>query len=528
MQRFGIVREQRRSSEEESEEESWASADKFPSLKELNELVSQLPSNYQLLVSLEDRQIHALLLRKLRAPSHPMHALKLFSYRNSDIELDGRPSAKRKFRLHTAFHDGAGAIGTVASAISKAGFDILEASFFSTRITKVGIQMYTITTLAADADISEAQATQQLDREIAPLIRAMHGETPTSVGSCGDLQSLISPFASLAGAISACDAGGTSRQEYDGCSTTGQTTSGHDCGLSSGEPPVAVHGDEESHSQFATLELQSFLAEGSVSRVWIAHWEGKLVVVKVLKAGLLQDKKSRCSFEREVEILSQLRHPCICSFFGPCLQQGRPSIVLEYMKCGALYNFLHGLAPDGQSAANAAALTAKLLVRIVLEVARGLHYLHSEKIMHRDVKSANVLLDEQWHAKLADFNISKNNTLNAANANHTGEAGTYRYMAPEVIQNKPYNCKCDIYSFGILLWEVLHMKVPFTGIHQVRVAFMVAMENKRPQISLRPPLERFGEVIEACWQSEPKMRPDMNDVIRLLATASPIDAGAAP
>ena len=136
------------------------------------------------------------------------------------------------------------------------------------------------------------------------------------------------------------------------------------------------------------------------------------------------------------------------------MQRGLPAIVLEYLP-GSLHDLLHKPSSTGKHA-KLRPLSERVQVQIGREIATGVAYLHSKQLIHRDIKAANVLLDEHMHVKLADFGIST-----GFGPDHTAETGTYRYMAPEVIRHQQYDHKCDVYSYGVLLWEVLHRQVPF-------------------------------------------------------------------
>jgi len=89
-------------------------------------------------------------------------------------------------------------------------------------------------------------------------------------------------------------------------------------------------------------------------------------------------------------------------------------------------------------------------------------------------------------------------------------------MAPEVISHTTYDYKCDVYSFGMLLWEIAHQQVPFEGDNPLQAAYAVAMEERRPPISLRPELEPFSDLIKCCWEQQPSTRPDMDEVVQRL------------
>ena len=264
--------------------------------------------------------------------------------------------------------------------------------------------------------------------------------------------------------------------------------------------------------QFSNLRVRKLIDEGASSQVWEGEWAGARVVIKVLR-----EQEALRSFLSEVNIWRQLRHPCVCALLGVCMFDGRPSMVLEYMTGGSLHDLLHNPTDAGGP------LDTALLTRIVAEVASGVAYLHANGVMHRDVKTANVLLDDSRHAKVTDFGIS----TRFGRKDYTAETGTYRQMAPEVILHKPYNYKCDVYSYGILLWEALHRQVPFTGFAPLQAAFAVAMEHQRPPIDLRDDLKVYHPLIEACWDSEPGKRPDMDQVVRVTAEcAAAIESGS--
>jgi len=205
----------------------------------------------------------------------------------------------------------------------------------------------------------------------------------------------------------------------------------------------------------------------------------------------------------------KISHPCIVSFLGSYVIDGQPALCLEYMSGGTLHELIHGgrgYAPDQ---------SATLRARIIAEVSRGLAHLHSSGVMHRDVKSTNVLLDGQGHAKLSDFGVASSASAGGDDAEHTAETGTYRNMAPEVIMHKPYSHKCDVYSFGVLLWETLHRAVPFAHLSPVQVAFAVAVREARPTIALSPGLRVYSPLIVSCWDAEPSRRPDMEHVVEV-------------
>ena len=183
------------------------------------------------------------------------------------------------------------------------------------------------------------------------------------------------------------------------------------------------------------------------------------------------------------------------------------------------------------------------------ETASGLAFLHSNGYMHRDVKSTNILLDGNHHAKVADFGVAKLYQMQAptlgadavtrdcratgtpldSGVSHTVNQGTYRYMAPEVANvltddadprasptlQLDYNQSCDVYSFGLLMWEVLHQALPFGHLGAL-AACRAAIASERPPIKLAEEREPFTPLITACWSQCPAHRPTMAHVVEQL------------
>ena len=142
-----------------------------------------------------------------------------------------------------------------------------------------------------------------------------------------------------------------------------------------------------------------------------------------------------------------------------------------------------------------------------------LSYLHSKKIVHRDVKTENMLLDKTRTLKIADFGVAR---MEASNPNDmTGETGTLGYMAPEVLNGNPYNRKCDVYSFGICLWEIYCCDMPYPDLSFSEVTSAVVRQNLRPEIPRCCP-SSLANVMKRCWDANPDKRPEMDEVVSML------------
>ena len=159
-------------------------------------------------------------------------------------------------------------------------------------------------------------------------------------------------------------------------------------------------------------------------------------------------------------------------------------------------------------------------VRISHESALGLAYLHEQGVQHRDVKPENVLIDAALHARISDFGLSSRDSVEKS----TTQTGTLRYLAPEVIFG-PFTVKADVYSFGMLVYAILHGKVPFDDYAPIAVAHLVVAEGKRPAIQLAADLAPIRKIITACWDGDANARPDMAHVVAdFEKTVSPASA----
>lgn len=149
---------------------------------------------------------------------------------------------------------------------------------------------------------------------------------------------------------------------------------------------------------------------------------------------------------------------------------------------------------------------------MALDIAQGMAYLQSQGIIHRDLKSDNVIIASDGTVKIVDFGVSR---FGNETTEMTAETGTYRWMAPEMIEHKAYDYKVDVYSFGIVFWELVTGEIPFSGMTAVQAAFAVVNKNGRPPIPEHVP-SVFESFIKSCWHSNPNHRPDFFSIIETL------------
>ncbi|BFG18147.1 hypothetical protein CerSpe_044210 [Prunus speciosa] len=250
------------------------------------------------------------------------------------------------------------------------------------------------------------------------------------------------------------------------------------------------------------LQIGERIGIGSYGEVYHADWNGTEVAVKKF---LDQDFSGDAlvQFKCEVEIMLRLRHPNVVLFMGAVTRPPHFSILTEFLPRGSLYRLLH--RPNSQ-------LDEKRRMRMAFDVAKGMNYLHTSHptVVHRDLKSPNLLVDKNWNVKVCDFGLSRTKHHTFLSSKST--AGTPEWMAPEVLRNEPANEKCDVYSFGVILWELATCCVPWKGLNPMQVVGAVGFQNRRLEIpeDMDPVV---AEIIRDCWQREPNLRPSFSQLM---------------
>lgn len=237
-------------------------------------------------------------------------------------------------------------------------------------------------------------------------------------------------------------------------------------------------------------------------------------------------------YSREVYINSKVNHPSILKFFGYSLndfkERPKPVIITENASNGTLYSNIHQEKTDD---INNLDDTKKLI--IIFGIASGLAYLHSHNIIHRNLNSKSIFLDEFYYPKITNFDFSKQ-IEQSSFKNESTIKGKLKYVAPETLVNFEYSKSTDVYSFSLLIYEIMTNKKPFKNINESfkeeifegneyeikRLANMTSIildKGIRPEFNASIP-DSYRKLIEKCWSQNPKMRPTFDEIVTELKT----------
>ncbi|XP_050235017.1 serine/threonine-protein kinase STY8-like [Mercurialis annua] len=245
------------------------------------------------------------------------------------------------------------------------------------------------------------------------------------------------------------------------------------------------------------LKLGERIASGSCGDLYHGVYLSQDVAVKVLRSEQLNDTQEE-EFSQEVAILRKVQHRNVVHFIGACTESPHLCIVTEYMPGGSLYSYLHK---------NHNKLKLPQLLKFGIDVSRGMEYLHQNNIIHRDLKTANLLMDSHNVVKVADFGVARFQNQEGV---MTAETGTYRWMAPEVINHQPYDQKADIFSFAIVLWELITAKVPYDTMTPLQAALGVR-QGLRPDLP-QDAHPKLLDLMKRCWETTPSNRPSFSEI----------------
>ncbi|XP_067831039.1 mitogen-activated protein kinase kinase kinase 10 [Heptranchias perlo] len=263
---------------------------------------------------------------------------------------------------------------------------------------------------------------------------------------------------------------------------------------------------------FAELLLDEIIGVGGFGKVYKGTWGRDEVAVKAARQDPDEDiSVTAGNVQKEAKLFGMLRHPNIILLKGVCLKEPNLCLVMEYARGGALNRALSGRK-----------VPPHVLVNWAVQIARGMNYLHNEAVVpviHRDLKSSNILILEKAEdddlanktLKITDFGLARE----WHRTTKMSAAGTYAWMAPEVIKLSLFSKSSDVWSFGVLLWELLTGEVPYREIDGLAVAYGVAVNKLTLPIPSTCP-EPFGKLMEDCWNSDAHSRPSFTAILAQL------------
>ncbi len=284
--------------------------------------------------------------------------------------------------------------------------------------------------------------------------------------------------------------------------------------------PQALQFDPDADSGSDRMEL----GRGGFGIVYAGHYQGQPVAIKTLHVTTAKVVKA---LYEEAAVMFRTASPYTVKLQGICSTAKVTSLVMERMTGGSLFHLLQDETKE---------LPWVLRYRLAYEIAEGLWALHAQEILHRDLKSMNVLLDDEQHAKLTDFGFSRLRgqiTSVAASSKHS--LGTPAYKSPELVEQdladsdsdsdeekatkvkstkkaNPYSPYSDVYAYGVILWELATRKVPFADQEPIKVYKKIA-KGKHEKIPEDCPPE-FAALIKACWAMKPGKRPKTDELVK--------------
>ena len=257
------------------------------------------------------------------------------------------------------------------------------------------------------------------------------------------------------------------------------------------------------------------IGKGGMGELYLGEWQGKQIAIKKIKLNYIKNNMLSNKFINEINIIASMRHPNILLFMGVTIDNNTYYMITEYLPNGSLHEYLHLSKKNKKNP-----LTYKQKLKIALQIAIAVKYIHSRQILHCDLKSANVLIDKNFNIKLIDFGLSY--FMSEA---PTGYIGTARWMAPEILNGGQYSVSSDVFSYGMILMELFTEKIPYSDKFNYEVGKEIIKKYVNNRIANNEdilPVHKTGNVvvrniIKKCLDAWPQNRPTMEQIIEDLS-----------
>ena len=249
---------------------------------------------------------------------------------------------------------------------------------------------------------------------------------------------------------------------------------------------------------YKDIQVGEQIGNGAFAVVNRGEYRGMQVAVKHLQFHHVNER-AVTDFHTELAVMKSLKHPNIILAMGACVSP--VCLVTEFCSNGSLFDVLQNVTIE---------LSGRMKLKLAYDAARGMNFLHTHSpiIIHRDLKSLNLLVDEDWNLKVSDFGLSRFKVPTLM----TGQCGTYQWMAPEVVRGHSYTEKADIYSFGINLWEIYTRQIPYNQMVPIQAAVAVMNKGLRPELPAHTP-PTYRTLVHECWDQNPNLRPSFDQIL---------------
>jgi serine/threonine protein kinase len=250
-----------------------------------------------------------------------------------------------------------------------------------------------------------------------------------------------------------------------------------------------------------------------------ATWNGRIVAVKRPFFNSDMSEHDKKKFVKELEFQAKLRHPNCVGVFAVCTETQNVFIVMEWMHGGSLFSQLIKTRQElatkqSGTAGSGTTLTARTRLSIAREICDGLQYMHSNGMIHGDIKSLNVLLDKDKSAKLCDFGLTTMQ-LSSTTTKSSNTGGTFAWSAPEIVlSGSRLSYQTDVYALGVVLWELLTCMQPYEGLKVPQIYGLLNAKQRPPIPNPLPDgfTDAYVDIIMRCWSDDPLQRPSASEV----------------